>query len=172
MISQTAEYALRAIVHLACHPGVPRTNRQIAEATRVPVPYLSKILQSLSRAGLVRPQRGLHGGFTLLKLAEELSIYEVVQAVDPLHRITHCPLEIKEHGMNLCPLHRRLDEAMGLVETSFRQTTVAELLNEPGANTPLCPTINKPWPALRDGVGETRERTEREEPERVKAGVR
>src|SRR4051794_21543855 len=107
MISQTAEYALRAVVYLAFHKGEPRTVRQLAEPTQVPEGYLAKVMQGLSRAGLVRSQRGLHGGFTLAVPADELTVYDVVQAVDPIHRIKHCPLGLKGH-VNLCPLHRRL----------------------------------------------------------------
>jgi len=141
MISQTAEYALRAIVYLASQPGEPRTVQQIAEATRVPAGYLSKVMQGLSRAGLVHSQRGLHGGFTLNATPDRLTVFDVVQAVDPLRRITSCPLGLKGH-VNLCPLHRRLDNAMGLVEKALRESTIAELLAEPnpkkGIPIPLC----------------------------------
>lgn len=137
MISQTAEYALRAIVYLADR-NEPRTTQQIAEVTRVPAGYLSKVMQSLSRAGLVHSQRGLHGGFTLIKPPEELTVWEVVEAVDPLQRIRTCPLGLKSHGTNLCPMHKRLDDALATVETSFRNSTVRELLSEPTENKPLC----------------------------------
>ena len=83
MISQTAEYALRAIVFLADNAGEAHTTEQIARATKVPVGYLAKIMQGLSRSRLVNSQRGLHGGFTLVREPRELSIYDVVQAVDP-----------------------------------------------------------------------------------------
>lgn len=140
MFSQTAEYALRAIVFLAAQP-VPRTTPQIAEVTHVPLGYLSKVLQGLSRAGLVHSQRGLHGGFTLTKPADQLTVYDIVQAVDPIQRIHACPLGLKGHA-NLCPLHRRLDEAMSMVEDALRQSTLAELLLEPsvkkGIPIPLC----------------------------------
>ncbi|MGH7140821.1 MAG: RrF2 family transcriptional regulator, partial [Pirellulales bacterium] len=92
MISQTAEYALRAIVYLADQSETPQTTQQIAEVTRVPAGYLAKVMQGLSRAGLVRAQRGLHGGFTLAVSAKKLTVLDVVRAVDPLRRIEHCPL--------------------------------------------------------------------------------
>ncbi len=139
MISQTAEYALRAIAHLASQPAVAQTTQQIADTTHVPPPYLSKVLQALARAGLIRSQRGLHGGFHLVKDPETLTVYDVVQAVDPLRRITTCPLGLKAHGTHLCPLHRRLDDALSLVEQSFRDSTMADLLREPNTSKPLCP---------------------------------
>ena len=72
MFSQTVEYALRAIVFLADRNPETTTTEQIAEVTRVPSAYLSKVLQSLSRGGLVRSQRGLRGGFTLTKDPSEM----------------------------------------------------------------------------------------------------
>jgi Rrf2 family nitric oxide-sensitive transcriptional repressor len=139
MISQTAEYALRAIVHLCSRPDEAQTTQQIADATRVPLPYLSKVLQALTRAGLIQSLRGLHGGFKLLSEPETLSVYNVVQAVDPLQRIMTCPLGLEAHGTHLCPLHRRLDDAFLQVEQAFRDSTIADLLREPSTSRPLCP---------------------------------
>ena len=142
MFSQTVEYALRAVVHLASQTPEARTTDQIAEATRVPRAYLSKVLQGLARGGVVQSQRGLGGGMTLVKLPEELTILEVVNAVEPIERIRTCPLGLAAHGVHLCPLHRRLDSAMASVEEAFAATTLAEVLAEPTTSVPLCPFPN------------------------------
>jgi DNA-binding IscR family transcriptional regulator len=92
------------------------------------------------RAGLVRSQRGLHGGFVLTRAPDDLTIWDVVDAVEPIKRIRECPIGLDTHQASLCPLHRRLDHALALVEQSFRESTVAELLGEPGSVTPLCET--------------------------------
>ena len=138
MLSQTVEYALRAAVFLATRYGEPATTGEVAERTRVPAPYLSKILQSLVRGGIVRSQRGVGGGVTLVRSPDELTILEVVNAVEPIKRIRTCPLGITTHGPRLCPLHRRLDSALASVETAFGETTLAEVLAEPAASVPLC----------------------------------
>lgn len=138
MISQTAEYALRAMVYLAQEPDRSHTNQQIALSTRVPIGYLAKVLQNLSKAGLITSRRGLGGGFALARPAEEITIYEVVQAVDPIPRITSCPLKLKAHRDKLCPLHQRLDNAWELVEQSFRSTTLADIIDEAGDMGVLC----------------------------------
>jgi Rrf2 family nitric oxide-sensitive transcriptional repressor len=138
MISQTAEYALRAIVYLADHTKENTTTEAIAEGTKIPVGYLAKIMQGLTKAGLVASQRGLYGGFTLLKPPKELAVYDVVQAIDPIQRITTCPLGLEGHGSNLCPLHRGLDNATAAVETAFKKMTIHQLLNQPQTNRPLC----------------------------------
>lgn len=138
MISRTAEYALRAIVCLADQEGRPLTTQQIAELTQVPAGYLSKVLQALGRGELVVSQRGLHGGFTLGRSSAEISVLDVVNAVDPIERIRKCPLGVKAHSGSLCPLHRRLDSAMEMVERAFAETTIAELLADPNQLRPLC----------------------------------
>lgn len=138
MLSQTVEYALRAAVCLADDPQSSRTTEEIARVTRVPPAYLSKVLQALTRAGLVHSQRGIGGGMRLNLPPEQITILEVVNAVDPIQRIHTCPLGLPSHGVRLCPLHRRLDEAHAMVESAFASTTLAELLDEPGGSIPLC----------------------------------
>jgi Rrf2 family protein len=138
MISQTAEYALRAVVFLAMNPGNAFTTVQISLTTRVPAAYLSKVLQSLVRARLVQSQRGVGGGFALSKPPEDINILEVLNAVDPIQRIRTCPLGISAHGVNLCALHKRLDDATAIIEKQFADTTIATILNRPTSSIPLC----------------------------------
>lgn len=137
-MSQTVEYSLRAIVWLASHTDDPQTNQQIAAATLVPVGYLAKVMQSLGRGGLVIAQRGKNGGFLLARPPAEVSVLEVVNVVDPIQRIRTCPLGIAAHGSRLCPLHKRLDAAMAMVENAFRESSIADLLAEPSKSKPLC----------------------------------
>lgn len=138
MFSQTVEYALRAVVHLADQSPAPRTTDQIAAATLVPKAYLSKVIQGLCHAGIVQSKRGIGGGISLVKTPAELTILEVVNAVEPIARIRECPLGLKTHGIRLCPLHRRMDSALAMVEKAFRDTTLAEVLAEPTDSRPLC----------------------------------
>ncbi|MEO7650243.1 MAG: Rrf2 family transcriptional regulator [Bryobacteraceae bacterium] len=141
MISQTTEYALRAIVWLAENSTSAQTRQQIADATRVPADYLAKVMRSLGRAGLVQAGRGLHGGFTLSRPANRITVLEVVNVVDPIQRILICPLGLSAHAAQLCPLHRRLDNAMSAIEEGFRQTLISELIGQPGSARPLCNVI-------------------------------
>lgn len=148
MFSNTSEYALRAIVHLAANPDKPCTNGDIAEATQVPPGYLSKVLQSLGRAGLVNAQRGPTGGFTLSRQPEDMTVLEVVNAVDPIQRITKCPLNIPSHAAKLCKLHARLDDAIALVEDALGASSIAEMLETAPARVQrVSPTLGrKPLP--------------------------
>jgi Rrf2 family protein len=138
MFSKTVEYALRIVVHLAKRAPEGQTTDQIFAATKVKRAYLSKVLQTLCHKGVVHSRRGVGGGMTLVKSPEELTILEVVNAVEPIERITTCPLELASHGVRLCPLHKRLDNALAMVEEAFRSTTLAEVLAEPSESVPLC----------------------------------
>ena len=139
MFSRTVEYALRAVIHLAHESPRPRTTAQIAAATRVPKGYLVKVLQGLAKRGLVETQRGVGGGVSLARPPDQLTILDVVNAVEPVGRIATCPLGLPNHGANLCPLHRRMDAALAVVEEALRASTLAEVLAEPTAvSVPLC----------------------------------
>ena len=144
MLSQTTEYAMRAVVYLADQSPTAQTSDQISTATKVPSHYLSKVLRHLSRAKLLTSQRGLGGGFILAIDPDVLTLLDVVNAVEPIARIQTCPLLIGAHGVNLCPLHRRLDDAMAMVEESFRSATITEILKNRGGSVPLCPFPNRP----------------------------
>lgn len=128
LFSQTVEYALRAVVDLAQNPDAQRTSKQIAKDMQVPLDYLSKVLQGLARAGIVQSHRGIKGGFTLARPAREITILQVVNAVDPIKRIYTCPLGLKAHENALCPLHKRLDEATAAVEATLADTTLAQVI--------------------------------------------
>lgn len=139
MFSLTIEYAMRAVLALASGDGTPMTTRRIAEVMKVPQSYLSKVLQSLVKAGLVYSTRGLKGGFVLVSKPEEISMLDIMDAVSPIKRIESCPLDLDGHSSDLCPLHQRLDAAMGLVQDAFRDTSLAEVLSDENP----CPTLKK-----------------------------
>ena len=130
MISQTSDYALRTLLYLASRDGQPATTRQIAKAAGIPASYLCKILRSLSRAGLIRSQRGLHGGSTLGRDPGLISVYDVVAAVNRTPRIKMCPLDLGVHRVELCPLHRWLEDALAMIERTLRQSTIADLVEK------------------------------------------
>jgi Rrf2 family protein len=138
MFTKTQEYALRAVVWLAQHHDEGAVdNARIAAGTGVPTSYLSKVLQGLSRAGIVVSKRGVGGGFCLEPEPEELTVLDVIGAVEPLRRITTCPLALKSHKKHLCPMHAQLDEALALVEKTLGNSTIRDVMSEPGRPTPL-----------------------------------
>lgn len=139
MFSLTIEYAMRAVLALASGGDSPMTTRQIAHSMKVPRSYLSKVLQSLAREKIVTSTRGLNGGFVLARSPSELTMLDILNAVSPIKRIESCPLDLESHSSDLCPLHRRLDDAMAHVQKAFAGTTLAEVLSEENP----CPTMRK-----------------------------
>lgn len=141
LLSDASEYGLRAVVWLAQRPGSTLKVREIAEATRSSPGYLVKVLQSLAKVGILSAQRGAHGGFTLQRDPKTLTVLEVINAIDPIERIRTCPLGLEAHGATLCPMHRRIDQAMAMIEESFANSTIHELMTEPSPSRPLCPGL-------------------------------
>ena len=139
MISQTSEYALRAALFLAARSDdTPASANEIAEAVRVPVGYLQKILRMLAKSGILTAQRGTNGGFALAKVPSAISVLDILKGSDnEIQRITRCPLGIKGHT-SLCTLHRLLDDQMARAERTFAATTLADLLDGQGGVRPLC----------------------------------
>ncbi|QPJ64202.1 MAG: Rrf2 family transcriptional regulator [Candidatus Nitrohelix vancouverensis] len=138
MISQTVEYALRAVVSLAQNPGKPLTTVEIAKLTKVPEHYLSKVLHTLAKGKIVRSQRGLHGGYVLDHPVDELPLLSIINVVDPIQQIEKCPLKLETHGTNLCALHKKINHSIHLMEEVFRNSTIQTILDEPSQSIPLC----------------------------------
>ncbi len=89
MIGLSAQYAVRALVHIAGANGM-FTADSIAAQTGIPRGYLAKILQRLHQNGLVNTQRGLHGGYELARPAGTISVHDVVRAVEPRSDLSMC----------------------------------------------------------------------------------
>jgi len=79
----TVRYALAASICLARHSGPRRSARTIAKTTGIPPAFLAKILRSLARAGLIEGERGHHGGYRLARASSEITLADVIAAVDP-----------------------------------------------------------------------------------------
>ena len=147
MFSQTTQYAIRAVVILAYYrDSGPTGNLLLAEKAKIPASYLAKVLQGLVKSGIVESRRGAKGGFSLLRGPEEITLLDVVNAVEPIPRIRGCPLGLKSHAGMLCPVHARLDEALALVETVLSTATIAELLSDPDRP----PALVESWGRLKE----------------------
>ncbi len=129
MLSNTAEYALRIMITLTEAEVDPLTSERIAEITLVPGDYAVKVLQWLGRAGMVQGQRGRKGGFRLACDPEKTTLLDVVNVIDPLQRISSCPLDREAHESRLCPLHARLDDVIAILIDSLGQMTLQSVID-------------------------------------------
>ncbi len=126
---------MRAAVHLSTHKNERCNSQTIAAATQVPAQYISKVLKDLVVAGIVSSKRGPNGGFALARASDQISVLEVVNAVDPIQRIFTCPLGLPEHGAKLCRLHRKLDDAIALVEQALQASSIRDMTEQVGDST-------------------------------------
>lgn len=136
MISQTAEYALRTMVTLAECKEDYMSAPEIAILTQVPFDYLSKILQLLAKASLLKIKRGVNGGYSLRKTPQEISVLSVIELFDEISRIRECPLKRKEHAHGLCPLHKTLDQTACDLIQRLGSVFLSDLINS--SNKSLC----------------------------------
>ena len=129
IISQTAVYALKAVLYLAeIEPGVSTRVDDIAAALRVPRNYLSKILHVLARKGVLSSIRGPHGGFQLRLDPAKLTLQQVVDPFDEVVGESGCLLGRKRcSDAHPCAAHAKWKDTVTAVRTFFEQTTVRDL---------------------------------------------
>ena len=130
MITVTGEYALRAMAHLAeLPPGQYVLAQNVGKELAIPPNYLSKVLQSLARHGLLESQRGRNGGFRLQRAASSIRLLEILAAVEPVRRYEICILGQKIcSDETACPIHHTWKEARNKVLTLFRTTPLTKLM--------------------------------------------
>jgi Rrf2 family protein len=137
MLSQTAEYALRAVLHLAREAtDRPVSVEEMARVLGVPQNYLSKTLHVLARQRVLTSARGKHGGFQLAVPPERLSLVRVVEWFDRFDGRARCLLGRPQcSDRTACAAHARWRRVADTVTQFFRETTVADLLA--GAELPV-----------------------------------
>ena len=133
MISQTAQYALRAVVCLALYPRGLMTTGQLAEMTKVTPEYLSKVMQALVRADLVTSKPGKTGGFSLKAPPETLSILTIVDAIDSPEGGGSYSLAMQTYGNVLRPLHQRLSQLNASIRRECGKIYISELIPPQGS---------------------------------------
>lgn len=127
-LSTQADYAVRAVYELACRDaGQVVQTREIAVAQRLSEAYLAKVIQSLTRAGLLVTARGSHGGVALARPAAEITVRQVCEAVDgplELHRCRHQP---DPCGDSPCVTHRFWERVERVLSSELDGTSFAAL---------------------------------------------
>jgi Rrf2 family protein len=128
--SRTADYGLRAVLEVARVPeGSLVTRHAVARATGAPPSVLAQALAKLVRAGLLVAHAGRHGGYRLARPADEVSIYDVVLAIDGAGSAERCVLhEGACSWEGACPFHGFLVEAQDQFLATLRATSLADIL--------------------------------------------
>ena len=129
-ITRQADYAVRAVLHLARLGNTERAaTSMIAEEQNIPPSFLAKIISQLSIAGLLHTSRGARGGVTLGREPGDITLLEVVEAIDGPIQLNEC---VGEDGLCLyqdkCPLRSVWCDAQDELVARLRETNFAQLL--------------------------------------------
>ena len=129
VLSQTAEYALRAAAWLAVHPDeTPIRSRDLSERTAIPAPYLAKILRRLVVAGVLESRKGVGGGFGLARAPSEIPFVEVLAAVDAYPTENLCVFGWGAcNASDPCPLHPAWVQMSDAFSAWATTTTLADV---------------------------------------------
>jgi Rrf2 family protein len=128
-ITARIDYAVRAVLELAAHPGAAVSRAEIAEAQGIPSKYLESILLELRQSGLLVAQRGAGGGYALARPATEITIDDVVRSVDgPLAGVRGLPPESVEYDGSAAELRRVWVAVRASLRAVLERTTVADVV--------------------------------------------
>lgn len=120
-LNQATDYAFRVIIHLAQLPKNELANAQtIAEHQSIPAGFLQKIMRSLTKGELVKSYRGVDGGFSLAKPAQEISLLDVITVMEGPIDLQRCLKEqdsCSKGCAHKCPVHASL----AIIQTDFTQ---------------------------------------------------
>lgn len=135
MISQASKYGIRAAVHLAHHPDKALLGREIAAELGMPAHFLAKILQTLSRRGILLSFKGRGGGFKLARPADKIVIFDIVQALEGPSYGENCFLGLKQCSEEApCPLHYQWiglkDQLLDMLRHQSLQQVIEETSKE------------------------------------------
>lgn len=129
IFSKPCEYAIQAMLYLAKHRDrSPILLREISDSLYIPYHVLSKTLQTLARYGILISNKGMNGGFTLTRSPGEISLIEIVHAIDGNFFLTKCVIGFPKCGdNNSCPVHDHWTKAREIIFNMLYGKNLEEL---------------------------------------------
>jgi FeS assembly SUF system regulator len=130
-VNKLTDYAMVVLIDIARSDQVRSTHR-IAQRTGIPLPTVAKLMKNLNRAGLVTSTRGAGGGYILGRGAREISVADVIQAVEGPIALTACADTSDEHcGIEaLCPVQGKWNRVKTAVRSALSEVTLADMVEE------------------------------------------
>ena len=135
-ITRQADYAVRAVLEIAYLPAGQRApTSEIAERQQIPATFLAKIVAQLAVVGIVNTTRGAKGGVMLARPPGEITLLEVVEAIDGPMTLNACVADRSACSMGAeCPVHNVWCEAQAVLADKLRATSFANLMQRNGAS--------------------------------------
>lgn len=137
MLSNSCKYGIRALIYLASKPkdngktGI----RQIAKDLDLPTPFLAKILQELTKKKILNSSKGPHGGFSLLKDPQKITLLEIVRTIDGENIFNNCIIhnsdcKCVDESKYACPLHDYYSNVRSDLLDLFNNTNLRDLVRK------------------------------------------
>lgn len=132
IFSRQCEYALQAVLFLALQPPEKMTSiKVLAKRLDIPFPFLAKILQNLSRQGLLASLKGPTGGFALAKPARDIKLFHIVKAIDGDGFMHNCVLGFPDcSGKNPCSVHENWGGLREAIYQMLISKNIAEMAKD------------------------------------------
>ena len=144
-VNKLTDYATVLLIEIA-RRKVVQSSQHIAEQTGIPAPTVAKIMKSLNRAGLLASRRGASGGYSLDRPAEQITLADVIQAVEGPIALTACADTSDEHCNieSICPVQGKWNRVNSAVRAALSQVTLADMVADMSAFgiTPPATTIS------------------------------
>ena len=153
-LSKLTDYGIVLLAELAKEPtGPPRNARELATRVELPVPVVSKVLKAMARDGLLESQRGAKGGYSLTRQPEEVSVADMIAALDGPVAITECNVapRLCEHEGS-CAVRAPWQRINHVVEAALGKVTLKDLIDPSFPTTPLVQIRNVGDPSTNDGA--------------------
>ncbi len=128
-VNKLTDYATVLLIEIARHAAAHST-QHISEHTGIPLPTVAKLMKSLNKAGLVASRRGAGGGYALGRAPAEITLADVIQAVEGPIALTACADTSDEHCNieSICPVQGKWNRANSAVRAALAQVTLAEMV--------------------------------------------
>lgn len=133
MLSNSAKYALKAVLYLAVHSSEDHKimAKDIAKPINVPQAYIAKLLQELSKQQIISSTRGINGGFYITESNLKQPIIQIIYAIDGGYKMNSCLLSLENCNEQVpCPLHHIVDPMRSQLIQSLKTKTIEELAEE------------------------------------------
>ncbi len=130
-VNKLTDYATVVLVDMA-ESGMVRPTQAISERTGIPLPTVAKLMKNLVRAGLVVSHRGVRGGYSLSRPATDVTIADVIEAVEGPIALTACVDTSDEHCCyeSLCPAQGKWNRVNSAVTGALRNVTLSEMVDD------------------------------------------
>jgi FeS assembly SUF system regulator len=133
-VNKLTDYATVILIDIAQESSV-RSSQHIADHTGIPLPTVAKLMKSLNKAGLVASRRGAAGGYVLGRNAGEITLADVIQAVEGPIALTACADTSDEHCSieKVCPVQGKWNRANHAVRAALTEVTLADMVADMAA---------------------------------------